>query len=313
MSVFYDQPQLADVLAVLALRPALMSLRSPGMPRLKRAMNYRAVFADEFCITSGGTGVSILCSFLWPSVRAIVAGTIAGAIAGIAVSYVLCPELPTRRDPEICRELWKFGAQVLVNTLVMALWMNIDRLLELKLLPEKQMRLYAVGWNLAAVAEMIMIRASDVHFSMLSRLPANTVRRMNHDRLMRILSLWLAPTAAILICAAPWVIELLYDARYADARPVFLILMCRVLIRGDDHYRDADRSSGRDHPTVVRTRCGVTGPCRRLRRHLPGSVSVSAVSYCPSVSRDDKSLATSCIPRAAFETFHLSLFSTVSL
>ncbi len=232
VALFYDQPQLAGILAVLAMRPALMSLRSPGMPRLKRAMNYRSVFIDEFSMTLGGTLVSVLCAFLWSSVWAIVAGTVAGAIAGIAVSYVLCPELPGRRDPAICRELWKFGAQVLVNTLVMALWMNIDRLLGLKLLPEKEMGLYAVAWNLAAVAEVIMIRACDVHFSMLSRLPDDAAKRLTHDCLMRQLSLWLAPAVAIAICAAPWVIGVLYDARYVGAKPLFLILMCRVLIRG---------------------------------------------------------------------------------
>lgn len=232
VSHFYAQPQLAGVLAVLALRPALMSLRSPGMPRLKRAMNYRAVFFDEVSMTVVGTLVSLLCAVLWGSVWAIVAGTIAGAVAGIVASYVLCPELPGRRDPEICQDLWKFGTQVLLNTLMMALWMNIDRLLGLKLLSDTQMGLYTVAWNLAAVAEMIVTRVCDVHFSMLSRLPDEGSRRTAHDRLMRHLSRWLAPIAAVCICAAPWVIDVLYDERYRGARGIFLILMCRVLIRG---------------------------------------------------------------------------------
>lgn len=232
VSHFYNQPQLAAVLAILALRPALMSLRSPGIPRLKRALNYRAVFFDEFSMTLGGTLVSLLCAVLWGSVWAIVAGTIAGACVGVVASYILCPELPGKRDPAICSDLWKFGTQVLLNTLMMALWMNIDRLLGLKLLSDTQMGLYAVAWNLAAVAEMIVTRVCDVHFSMLSRLPDEESRRVAHDHLMGQLSRWLAPIAAVCICAAPWVIDLLYDDRYAGARGIFLILMCRVLIRG---------------------------------------------------------------------------------
>ena len=56
-----------------------------------------------------------------------------------------------------------------MNTVVMAIWLNLDRLLGLKLVGEREMGYYAVAWNLAAVAEGLMTRACDVYFSLLSR------------------------------------------------------------------------------------------------------------------------------------------------
>lgn len=94
------------------------------------------------------------------------------------------------------------------------------------------MGLYAVAWNLAMVAEMAVNRGCDVHFSMLSRLSSEAEKRVAHDRLMAKVSAWVMPVLAVGMCLAPWVIRLLYDDRYLGAQILFLILMCRVLIRG---------------------------------------------------------------------------------
>lgn len=232
VSMFYEQPELFGVLAVIALRPVLMSLRSPAMPMLRRELNYRSIFFDEISMTAGGTTVSVLFALWWPSVWAVVAGMIAGALTGIAISYVLAPMKPGRRDPEICRELWSFGVKVLLNTMLMAFWMNLDRLLGLRLLSEHDMGLYAVAWNLAMVVEMVLNRGCDVHFSMLSRLTSDEDKRVAHDQLMSKLSIWIIPVFALGICLAPWAIRFLYDDRYLGAQTLFLLLMCRVLVRG---------------------------------------------------------------------------------
>lgn len=232
MSMFYEKPELFGVLAVLALRPAMMSLRSPGMPSLRRQLNYRSIFIDELCMTVGGTLVSLLVAWYAPSVWAIVAGTVAGAVTGVAVSYVLCPQLPGPRSAEVTRDLWSFGVQIMINTLIMALWMNLDRLLGLKLLSDTEMGLYAVAWNLAAVSEALIYRCCDVHYSMLSRLADDASREDAHRKLMSKLARWIVPLFAGGICLAPLVIRTLYDDRYLGAQTIFLILMCRVLVRG---------------------------------------------------------------------------------
>lgn len=232
VSVFYQQPELFGVLAMISLRPALMSLRSPAMPLLRKDLNYKAIFFDEVSMTIGGTTVSVLFALWWPSVWSVVAGMIAGAVVGIAMSYILVPMKPGRRNVEVCGELWSFGVKVLLNTMLMAFWMNMDRLLGLRLLSEHDMGLYAVAWNLAMVVEMVLNRACDVHFSMLSRLGSDEEKRAAHDQLMSKLTVWVVPVFAVGISLAPWVIRVLYDERYLGAQTLFLLLMCRVLVRG---------------------------------------------------------------------------------
>jgi O-antigen/teichoic acid export membrane protein len=232
ISQFFNQPQLAPVLAVLALRPALMSLRSPGLPRLRRAMDFRSVFIDEFTMTVTGTLASVLVAMVFPSVWAIVLGTLTGAASGIVISFVICPERPVRPDRQVGGELRRFSTQILINTLLMALWMNIDRLLGLRLVSSHDMGIYTVAWNLAAVADSLISRFCEVHFASLSRLTDERQRQVAHERLMNLISLWIIPVAALAVCAGPWLVQQLYDARYAGVRILFPVLLCRALIRG---------------------------------------------------------------------------------
>lgn len=229
---FYDQSQLAPVLAVLGLRPVMMALRSPGMPRLRRSLNYRAIFVDETAITLLGTAASVTAALIIPSVWALVVGTIVGAMAGVAASYLLCPILPKALDRRVAGEIAKFGTQVFINTLIMAVWMNLDRLLGLKLISPVEMGLYTIAWNLSAVADGLCNRACDVHFSVLSGLSAGRVREHHHRTVMRRCCLLSVPALILSVLISPIAIEVLYDDRYAAAGPLLAILAARGVVRG---------------------------------------------------------------------------------
>lgn len=230
-SSFYNAPELFGVLIVLALRPLLMALRSPAIPMLRRDLNYRAIFFDELAMTIAGTITSVALALFIPSVWAIVGGTIAGSIVGIVVSYILCPLRPGRRNPEASKDICSFGRKVLVNTILMALWLNLDRLLGLKLVSAAEMGLYTIAWNLAMVAEGLITRACDVHFSMLSRLEEDQ-QSASHQQIIGRVSKWIMPAFAVGVCIAPFVIRFLYDARYHGAGVLLSLLLCRLMIRG---------------------------------------------------------------------------------
>ena len=68
---FCREPQLFPVLLVISVRPILYSLRSPGMPMLRRNMQYKRLFADEMTITFCGTVASIILGVIYHSVWAI--------------------------------------------------------------------------------------------------------------------------------------------------------------------------------------------------------------------------------------------------
>ena len=231
-AVFTKLPALAGILAALALRPALIALRSPGMPALRKRLHYRSLFVEELTQTGAGTIVSLALALATHSIWAIVWGTLAGACSAVAVSYVLCPMRPRPLwDREAAREIGHLGRQVLINTMVMALWLNMDRLLGPRFIPLAEMGIYAVAWNLAAVLEGLVTRACDVYFSMLSRRGDALGQAAWHEAVCRKLT-WLAlPLGPLAIGLAPFLIRLLYDSRYAAASPLFALLVARLLIR----------------------------------------------------------------------------------
>lgn len=259
-AMFYEQPELAGVLAVLALRPLLMAFRSPAVPVLRRELNYRSIFFDELSMTIGGTFTSVALALIIPSVWAIVGGTIVGALVGIVVSYVLCPMKPSGYSNEASQEICGFGRQILVNTLVMALWLNLDRLLGLKLISAADLGLYTVAWNLAAVAEGIITRACDVHFSMLSRLSTPAEQLRSHAEIAGKVSKWLMPVFAVVACLSPVVIWVLYDERYAGAGILLAVMICRLMIRGYGQLQ-FQFLMARSHVTIATVAYGVALVC----------------------------------------------------
>ncbi len=229
---FYHRPELLAVLIVLALRPALMALRSPGMPTLRRHLKYRSVFFDEFSQTAAGSVGSVVLACFIPSVWAIVGGTLFGVVTGIVLSYVLCPMRPGRWNREASRELCMFGRKVLLNTLVMALWLNLDRLVGLRFVSAAEMGLYTIAFNLAAVLESLITRTCDVHFSMLSRISDEQQQTAWQQKVCSRVTWCLMPLSGLGVLLGPWVIDLLYDQRYHGAGIILSIFLARQMIRG---------------------------------------------------------------------------------
>jgi O-antigen/teichoic acid export membrane protein len=234
MSLWYDAPQLLPVLAALALRPVILALHSPGMPLLRRRLDYRALFLDEVGQTVAGTVVSLILAWYWRSVWAIVAGTLAGAVAGVFLSYALCPLRPRFTwNQTASREIGHLGKQVFANTLVMALWLNFGLLIGLRFIPSETERgFYVVALNLAGVLETLLSRACDVYFSLLTRLASPDAQRAWHRKICNRAVWWVMPVLAAGVLLGPIAIRILYDPRYAPAGILFALLVARLLVRG---------------------------------------------------------------------------------
>lgn len=232
LSQFYGQPELLGVLIILAIRPLLMALRSPAFPLLRRNLNYKSICVDEISMTLVGTVCSILMAFVFQSVWAIVLGTMAGAITSLILSYVLVPMRPRFVwNQEAATAVYALGRQVFFNTLIMAIWLNLDRLLGLRILSPAEMGLYAVAFNLAAVLEGLSTRVCDVYFSLLARESGAENQSKWHNNVSSLIANFAMPLGTLMVVAAPWAIWILYDVRYQGAGLIFAILVARLMIR----------------------------------------------------------------------------------
>jgi O-antigen/teichoic acid export membrane protein len=203
------------------------------VPLLRRNLEYRALFADEVAQTVAGVVVSIAVAALVPGsgAWALVAGTLAGTAVGVVMSYALAPMTPRCHwDRAIARHLAGFGGAVFVNTLVMAVWLNLDRLLGPRLMPLEPLGWYVLAWSLAGAAEAVVTRGTDVYFTLLTRRSPEE-RTAWHDatadRVMRLAG----PALAAGICVAPLVVRVLYDSRYHAAGVLVAVLLARLLAR----------------------------------------------------------------------------------
>lgn len=232
---FYGQPTLVGVVAILGLRPFLIALRSPGIPLLRRNLEYRALFVDEIGQTLIGTATSLLLAWQIADpaagVWALTGGTIAGALAGVVLSYVLAPVRPQWMwDREVAGRLGHFGKAVLLNTLAMALWLNLDRLIGLRIVSVTEFGLYMVAWNLAMALEALLTRLVEIYFSRLARVPLQdrlTWHERSADRVLAIVG----PILGMGTVLAPVVIHTLYDSRYHPAGILLTLLSARLFIR----------------------------------------------------------------------------------
>jgi len=233
LAAFYHQPELFGVLLALAARPLIMSLRSPGVPLLRRNLEYRALFVDELTQALTGTLTAILVAVTIPGAGAwaLVAGTLVGALAGVVVSYLLAPLAPRHHhDLEASREIRKFGGLVVMNTLVMAVWLNLDRLIGPRFLPLDAVGCYIVAWNLAMAAEAVVTRKIDVYFALMSRLPVGDRADWHQGMVPKVMRL-VGPALAVGVAIAPLVVAVLYDSRYQSAGILFAVLLARLVVR----------------------------------------------------------------------------------
>lgn len=230
---YYRIPNFAGVLLVLSSMPVLQALRSPGLPSLRRRLDYRSLYWVDLAQIVVGTLASLVAAWYLRSVWAIALGTVSGYAAAAVASYVVCPVRPRRTvDWSVAREISGLSRQILVNTFLMAAWLNTDRLVGARYLSPEQMGLYAVALSLAMAFDSVLARLGDVYFSMLAGMPDQAAKRLRHGTTIERVVRWSVPPLAISIAACPAVIRLLYDPRYRAAGPILGLLFCRALIRG---------------------------------------------------------------------------------
>lgn len=232
LSEFLGLPTLGQVLAVFSMYPVLLALRSPGLVIARRELNFGALVINEVVQTLGGTVATILIAWFYPTVWAMVGGMFVGAASGIVHSYMVHPIKPVFTwDRLVASNILQGSRGIFINTLLMALWLNSERLLGLRLVDVEQMGLYAVALNLAGVLDALIGRACEVYFSVLARTDDPIQCGLQHDRLCLRLALLLMPVLAIIAVLAPRVVSMLYDPRYLGSGILLAVMIVRLMLR----------------------------------------------------------------------------------
>jgi O-antigen/teichoic acid export membrane protein len=125
---YFNAPELALALPIAALALPIRSLRTPGMMRLAREINYRPLFR----LTLWQKGISFLVvvgiAFIHPSYWAIIAGSLVSAIIFAVGSYYVDDFRP-KWTLSNAREQWQFSQWLLLRGVVGFTRSQIDNLM----------------------------------------------------------------------------------------------------------------------------------------------------------------------------------------
>lgn len=247
-----DEPRATPFLRVLALRPLIGAAASIRVADLERRLLFRPLALIDTPAALAGAIVSIT---LAPAVGAwaLVAGTLAGALVGLALSYVLAPHRPRLVfDRAAARPLLRYGRWVLVGGVLAALADAALRAVISRRLGTPAVGLYFLAASLATLASgAVAALVGAVAFPLHARLQSDVVRAGSAFRATLLgTAMVLAPVYAVLIALAPPLARYALGAPWLGAAPVVRILALAALL-GIVFDAAAPMLQGRGRPQLV--------------------------------------------------------------
>lgn len=221
ISWLYDEPALFPILAAVSVIPLIQGVTSMSGAVCSRHMQLGR-------LTVLGLGVQLLTTllnllFAWwlQSVWALVMGAILGNVLGVILGYLwLPPYRPRLRfDRDVMAEIVSFGRWVLLATLFTYFGGQGSTAIMGFEVPVDVLGLITIATTLAfALSDLVQRILGQVAFPIISR--AYREGRdfvATVDRIKKLIFLLVLPGFVALSLLSQWIIDLLYDPRYALA------------------------------------------------------------------------------------------------
>lgn len=155
---FYREPALLMLIPVAALTSVINAACSTSVFTLQRHLKLKSLAGLE--ITSQVAGSICMCSVAWfyPSVWALVIGSIAMAFARTSISHFLVRNYANRVqwNHEYAKELFHFGKWIFASTLLAFGAMQIDRMMLGRLFDIQTLGLYSFALAIATMPQMLV-------------------------------------------------------------------------------------------------------------------------------------------------------------
>lgn len=232
-SVYADE-SLPAVLAALSFMAVIGGFESMNRASAARHMLISRMTIVEISSQVLGLIVMIGLALMHKSIWALVAGTIAGFVARVILSYTVFPGARNKFlwDKQTIIELFHFGKWILVTTIIGFLIQNGDKLILGALITPQMLGIYTIAFFLtAAILEIFSKWANAIVLPTLSN-----VYRENRGELKNTYYKFSFPFnfASLFICGVLFnagyiLIEVLYDDRYIAAGPMIQILSLSIL------------------------------------------------------------------------------------
>lgn len=229
MAWFYDAPELLYYLPIAGIGLALAGFNPTRIETAHRHLLVGRVTALDLGAQILGVGAMVVLAWISGSVIALVLGGVIQAAAKLILTSIGLPGVRNRFrwEPEAARELIRFGKWIFLSTAFWFLTSQGDRAILGKFVSLEVLGIYNIGFFLAsfpmllghAVNQRLMIPV--YRDKPVSQDPANRRKQ----RLLRA-GLTTAILTLLLLMAwiGPWLVAWLYDARYAQAGAMMVLI-----------------------------------------------------------------------------------------
>jgi O-antigen/teichoic acid export membrane protein len=217
---FYNQPELKEILFIMALSPLILGFENPAVALLIKNFRTEKQVTLEIGAQTLGLASSIVLAVILRSVYALAIGLVLSSSYRLLGSYVVVPYRPKLAwNKEMGLEIFHFGKFIFLNTMITWIAVNGDILLLGKLLDMDSVGFYNLGKNLGGLVAFFC-----TYIVLQSYLPAVSSVADDLSRVMRIyrrtVTFFLAvalPVSMVLAFFSQDLIRLLYDPRYQMA------------------------------------------------------------------------------------------------
>jgi O-antigen/teichoic acid export membrane protein len=225
----YAFPGLPILIAVSAFAVVIQGFQSTKIATADRSFNQKRLAQLELGVQVAGLAAMIALAWATRSIWALVAGGLVSSLAKTVLSHTWMSGHSNRLRLErsALRDMLGFGKWVFISSAVGVLAANGDRLLLGGLVDAHVLGLYAIASLIIGAIEAGVTRLfATVSLPALSEIARNDAGRLRevYNRLRVPADLALLFLAGLLFAAGQWVIDILYDPRYAPAGAMLQVL-----------------------------------------------------------------------------------------
>lgn len=231
MAWLYDEPMLRQLLPVAALTLLIAGFKPTRMDTANRHLMLGRVTVIDMGTQIIGIAAAVFLAWWTGSVWALVLSGVIGGVAEVVLNSAFLPGERNRVfwEKPAARELIGFGKWVFLATVCGFVFSQADKILIGKWLPLDAFGVYNIGFFLAAFPMLLGGIVTRKILIPIYRETPPTESAANFAKLRRMRCAVTALLMVIVIGFASlgvWLVDLMYDPRYAMAGAVVVVLAC---------------------------------------------------------------------------------------
>jgi PST family polysaccharide transporter len=234
VSLFYGRPELTTLGAAMSVPVILGGLTIQHQAILRRHLRFGMLACIHMGSLFSSVTVTVLLAWAGWRVWALVAGMLAEALAGVILTFTVCPWLPGgMRRGTGARASLRFGGHLMGFSLANFLSRNGDNLLVGQCLGAESLGLYAKAYQVFMMPiSQIRGPLDQVGLPVLSSLRGHPDRYLRYyQRLLDVVASLTLPVTVYCFLESSFLVEQLLGPRWLGAAPVLHILAVAGIIQ----------------------------------------------------------------------------------